>query len=86
MTHSRKVTRLAANIYWLRRYKLTITQQELADLIGSSKSLVCHWERGTRRASPTFLKKLSLAFDVTIDSLLRDDISGAFTHGDRDEI
>ena len=47
-----------------------LSQAQLANLIGSSSSIVCYWE--TNRSEPTapYLVKLAQFFDVSVDYLL----------------
>ena len=64
------------------RHKAGITQKQLADQIGVSKSVVSFYERQERTPSPDVLRKLSTVFHVSTDYLLdvdhvrRLDVSG----------
>ena len=59
------------NIEALRLSK-SLTQKELADTLGVSRSTVAMWESG--RASPTAKKMTAIAgvFGCTVDELLRE--------------
>lgn len=47
-----------------------LTQQQLADRIGVTKSLVCYYESGSRYPSYDILIKISNLFHTTTDYLL----------------
>lgn len=52
------------------REKAGITQQQLADRIWLSKSMVSYYEQSVRSPSPEILVKLSYVFHVSTDYLL----------------
>ena len=52
------------------RLKYKMTQKELADKIGVTKSVVSYYELQERSPSPEVLIKLSQIFNVTTDYLL----------------
>lgn len=52
------------------RLKYKMTQKELADKIGVTKSVVSYYELQERSPSPEVLIKLSRIFNVTTDYLL----------------
>ena len=52
------------------RHKYKMTQKELADKIGVTKSVVSYYELQERAPSPEVLIKLSRIFHVTTDYLL----------------
>ena len=52
------------------RLKYKMTQKELADKIGVTKSVVSYYELQERSPSPEVLIKLSQIFNVTTDFLL----------------
>lgn len=52
------------------RQQNNMTQLDLANKIGASKSVVCAYENGSRRPSFEILIKLARLFNVTTDYLL----------------
>ena len=64
------------------RLQAGLTQKQLADLIGVTKSVISFYERQERTPSPDVLKNLAAVFHVSTDFLLdidkvkRLDISG----------
>lgn len=48
----------------------TLTQQQLAELIGVKNGVISFYELGDRTPSPAVLRKLELALHVTSDYLL----------------
>lgn len=52
------------------RTKSGLTQEQLGELIGKSKSVVSFYELRERRPSPTALVKLASVFHVSTDYLL----------------
>lgn len=48
----------------------TLTQQQLAELIGVKNGVISFYELGDRTPSPAVLRKLALALHVTSDYLL----------------
>ncbi|MGM0173739.1 hypothetical protein IGI53_001111 [Enterococcus sp. DIV0788_1] len=53
-----------------KRKEKQVTQQELANFVGVSKSSVSKWETGQTYPDITLLPLLAAYFDITIDSLL----------------
>lgn len=49
-----------------------LTQEELAEKVGMSKTTIVFWEKGTREPQNKELKKLSELFGVPVDILLSD--------------
>ena len=64
------------------RIKAGLTQKQLAEQIGVTKSVISFYERQERTPSPDILKKLAYVFHVSTDYLLdidkvnRIDVSG----------
>ena len=83
MPRKRKPTRLAANIRYLRM-RGDYTQEFIGELIGVSRFAVCKYEAGDRVPNNMGLRKLAHLFSVTVDDLLNEDMSGAFT--DKEEV
>ena len=52
------------------RLKSGLTQKQLADRLGLTKSVISYYELQERYPSPDILMKLSTIFDVTTDYLL----------------
>lgn len=52
------------------RRKAGLTQEQLADLVGASQSLVSQWERGEKTPSADGFVKLAEVLDIPIGSLL----------------
>ena len=52
------------------REKRNLTQEEFAEIIGASKAMVAHVERGIRQPSVELLKRIADYFACTVDSLL----------------
>jgi transcriptional regulator with XRE-family HTH domain len=63
-------TVLGQRIKLLRRQKLNITQEKLAEAMGVSKSTISQWESDTNEPSVEALIKLADLFGVTVDYLL----------------
>lgn len=55
---------LSENIKKFRIFR-RITQQEVANSIGKSKSVISNWERGDNQPSPDEVEKLCSLFNVT---------------------
>ena len=64
-----KPLKLGENIAALRR-KANITQDQLANWIGVSKSSVSKWETNTSYPDIIFLPQLATLFNVTVDELM----------------
>ena len=54
------------------RKKRGMTQSELADKIGVTRSCIASWEGGQRHPDLTILVRLSLVFNVGINELLEE--------------
>ena len=52
------------------RLEHSLSQKALADIIGTTNSSVCDWERGRTEPSLEFLSKIATHFSVTADYLL----------------
>ena len=59
-----------ADILVTQRKRKQITQQELADFVGVTKSSVSKWENGQTYPDVTLLPLLAAYFDLSIDDLL----------------
>lgn len=55
-----------------RRIALGMTQQQLADAVGSTQQMVARWERGQRDPRSKTLLKLSEALNCPINELVQD--------------
>jgi len=49
-----------------------LTQGQLAEMVGTDKGSVCHWERGNYAPNGESLRRLASALGVTIDDLYGD--------------
>lgn len=52
------------------RKRMNMTQQQLADVLGVSRTTVTMWETSPSMPSARMLVKLADALDVTVDELL----------------
>ena len=50
-----------------------LTQEQLADLIGVSESMVSHIFRGFKEPSVKVLKRIADVFDVKVDDLIKEE-------------
>ncbi|QSF45282.1 helix-turn-helix domain-containing protein [Paenibacillus tianjinensis] len=57
------------------RNRIGLTQEKLSELVGISESYLGHIERGDRKLSVETLISLASVLNVTIDSLLYEEIS-----------
>ncbi len=57
------------------RMSNNLTQQDLADMLFLSKSIICSYEKGTRMASLYTLIRISEIFDLDINYLIGREIS-----------
>ena len=74
--------KLSDNLYYLRK-RDKITQEELADKLNVSRQSVSKWETGEAYPDTDKLIAMSDMFDVTIDALVKGDLSqGARTISD----
>lgn len=69
---------IAKNLQYLRK-RNKITQEELADKLGVSRQSVSKWETGDAYPETDKLILLCDLFDVSMDSLMRSDITGETT-------
>ncbi|OMD43038.1 helix-turn-helix domain-containing protein [Paenibacillus odorifer] len=58
------------------RNRIGLTQGKLSELVGISESYLGHIERGDRKLSVETLISLASVLNVTVDSLLYEEISG----------
>ena len=62
---------LAENISYLRKKK-SLTQEQLSDILLVTRSTISKWESGTYEPEINSLKRLSEAFNISIDVRSRD--------------
>ncbi|GMQ30784.1 helix-turn-helix transcriptional regulator [Algoriphagus confluentis] len=55
------------------RTRLGLTQDQVASYLDVDRSLIAHYEKGSREISYPHLKKLSHLFNVEVEDLLEDD-------------
>ncbi|EOT51204.1 helix-turn-helix transcriptional regulator [Enterococcus avium] len=60
---------LAENISYLRKKK-SLTQEQLSDILLVTRSTISKWENGTYEPEINSLKRLSEAFNISIDDLI----------------
>ena len=60
---------LAENISYLRKKK-SLTQEQLSDILLVTRSTISKWESGTYEPDINSLKRLSEAFNISIDDLI----------------
>jgi transcriptional regulator with XRE-family HTH domain len=65
----RKPTHQDPDAVYEARDRADMTQQQLADLVGCSKSLICEIEYGTRNAGPERLKLIAKVLKVPVSTL-----------------
>lgn len=65
---------LVSNIKFLRN-KYNMTQEDLGKKLGLGNTAIANYEAGKRDIDSITLFKLSRIFDITIDSLLLDDLT-----------
>lgn len=58
----------------LARLKAGLTQQQVADIMGITKSTYCGYETAKRQPDPQRIKQISKALNVSADKLLNLDI------------
>lgn len=63
-------TKKVGNLIAKLRKEKSLTQQELADLLGISSKTISKWETGNGLPDISFLKKISEVFNITIEELL----------------
>ena len=60
---------LPENISYLRKKK-SLTQEQLSDILLVTRSTISKWESGTYEPEINSLKRLSEAFNISIDDLI----------------
>lgn len=65
---------LSQNIKYLRKQR-NMSQEKLSKIVNKDRSLIGHWEGGTREVTLDDLIKISEFFDVSIDKLLGIDLA-----------
>lgn len=78
MPKQRRLVRLSANLRYLRQ-RGEYTQAFIADLLGVSRFAISKYEHGDRYPTMENVRRLAHLFDVSVDNLLNDDLSGVFT-------
>ncbi len=68
---------LSQNITFLRRRRC-LTQSDFAEKIGVEQAAVANWENGNRTPSIDTLVDISEMFSVTLDDLVKKDLSPVF--------
>ncbi|HIQ83053.1 MAG TPA: helix-turn-helix transcriptional regulator [Candidatus Pullichristensenella stercorigallinarum] len=58
------------------RLERGLTQQQLAQKIGCLNKDVSRWEHGVCKPGASYLAKLSVALDCSIEALLQDEMAG----------
>jgi transcriptional regulator with XRE-family HTH domain len=66
-----KQTTVGKNIRYLREKVRNLSQRDLGDALSVDKSLVAHWERGSRNPL-TYLYAIAAALEVPATMLLQD--------------
>jgi transcriptional regulator with XRE-family HTH domain len=69
-----RMERAAGNVKYLRQQK-GLTQQQFADLLGIKRSLLGAYEEGRAKPNMQTMERLIQIFGITIDQLLRDDLT-----------
>lgn len=64
---------LSQNIKYLRKQR-NMSQEKLSRIVNKDRSLIGHWESGSREVTLDDLIKISEFFDVSIDQLLGTDL------------
>ena len=78
MPKHRRITRLSANLRYLR-LQYDYTQTFLGTMLDCTRSALCKYESGDRAPSTDQLRKLARVYHISIDDLLNADLSGVFT-------
>lgn len=65
---------ISKNIKFLRQHH-NLTQEDLANIVGKARSLISAWESDDREITTEDIIKLSNYFNVSMDSLVGDDLS-----------
>ena len=84
MPKKRRIVRLSTNIRYLRD-RGEYTQEFIADLLGVSRFAISKYEHGDRYPTMENVRRLAHLFNVTVDSLLNDDLSGVFASRGKEE-
>lgn len=67
------------NIKFLRK-KYKLSQNDIAKIVNKERSLIGHWENGSRSVTLEDIIKLSGYFNITIDQLIGVDLSNQTIH------
>ena len=59
-----------AQILFMKRQELHLTQEDIAKYVGVSRAAVSKWEKGLSYPDITILPKLATFFNISIDTLL----------------
>ena len=70
---NRYINYLPNNIYYLRTQK-NISQSDLGNLFGYTHTAISNWESGNRTPDIFDLLELSNIFNISVDSLIKDDL------------
>lgn len=54
------------------RSRLGLTQEQIASFLDVDRSLIAHYERGTREVNYVHLKKLATLFSIEVEDLLEE--------------
>lgn len=76
MNTTKKETKLTNNLKALRK-SLGLTQQEVADALGTTQQSITRWEAGRSEPNIFWLKALSTFFRVSIDTLVKHQPKGS---------
>ncbi len=57
------------------RAKRGVSQDALAEMVGVSRQAISNWENGKTQPDADTLAKLGAIFDISVDSIIRNDIS-----------
>ena len=55
------------------RLEKSLTQPQLAKLVGVSNGMISIWENNINEPKATYLKALSIALDINVDQLLNEE-------------
>lgn len=64
------ITNKFAEAVYSRRKQLGLTQEELAARVGTSKQMVCKYEKGQRSPKVAMANAFATALETTLDELL----------------
>lgn len=60
----------------IQRKKMNLTQQQMADILGISKSTYCQYESGTRHPKIEMIKQIASYLQISTDELLGNNENG----------